>query len=132
MHFFQNAFFLLTFSQYCGVFMEKNFFFLNPKWRLVSRLSVLNHLIFKKSSASKYKNKIFNGFTKDTYSKKIINWSSSEKIQYGAENQDGCEFRISVKILLAQHGYMIEFTVLILYFRRLQLLKHEKRKKKLL
>jgi hypothetical protein len=28
--------------------------------------------------------------------KKIINWSASEKIQYGAENQDGCGFRIFV------------------------------------
>jgi hypothetical protein len=26
------------------------------------------------------------------------------KIQYGAENQDGCEFRIFVKILLPHHG----------------------------
>jgi hypothetical protein len=34
----------------------------------------------------------------------IINWSTSEKNQYGAENQDGCEFRIFVKILLPQHG----------------------------
>jgi hypothetical protein len=40
----------------------------------------------------------------EIYSKKIINWSTSKEIQYGAENQDGCEFRIFVKILLPQHG----------------------------
>jgi hypothetical protein len=34
------------------------------------------------------------------YSKKIINLSARQKIQYGAENQDGCEFRIFVKTLL--------------------------------
>jgi hypothetical protein len=39
-----------------------------------------------------------NGFTSDIYSEKIINWSASEKIQYG------CEFRICVKILFPQHG----------------------------
>jgi hypothetical protein len=60
--------------------------------------------------------------------KKIINWSASEKIQYGTENQDGCEFRIFVKILLPQHGLCLNL-VLILYFMRLHSFKHEKRKK---
>jgi hypothetical protein len=37
----------------------------------------------------KYKNKNFNGFTKDYYTQiKIISWSTSGKVQYGAENQE--------------------------------------------
>jgi hypothetical protein len=50
--------------------------------------------LYGRTINDKYKNKNFNGFTKDTYSKKIINLSASEKIQFGAENQDGYEFRI--------------------------------------
>jgi hypothetical protein len=38
------------------------------------------------------------------YLQRKKNWYASEKIQYGAENQDGCDFRIFVKILLPQHG----------------------------
>jgi hypothetical protein len=106
MHFFQNAFFL-DYSSVLQSFYGNTFFF-KPKWRLVSRWRFCHFKItlFSKNSPNndKYKNKNFNGFTKDIYSKKLINWSSSTKIQYGPENQDGCKFRVFVKILLLQHG----------------------------
>jgi hypothetical protein len=90
-------------------FYGKTFFFLNPKWRLVSRWHFCHFKItlFSKNplqAMTNTKTKILMDLQSMYTLKKIINWSTSEKIQYGAENQDGCEFRIFVQILLPQHG----------------------------
>jgi hypothetical protein len=103
--FFKTLFFLTSvLRRYYG----KTFFFKSKMAACIEMafFSFWNHPIFKKSSPSneKFKNKNFNEFTKDVYSKELINRSLSKNIHYGAENQDGCEFRVFVNILLLQHG----------------------------